>query len=441
MSWKQTQDLQISQKEVNSQYLTIAKEHDRNDPLAGYRAHFSIPKKLGKASIYLCGNSLGLQPNTTQTLIDSELQKWREYGVEGHFSGLRPWVSYHQESKKTLAALLGAHEYEVVAMNNLTTNLHLALTSFYQPHGDRKKILIEKGAFPSDFYAVHSQIEIRELDPNENLIELTPKDDSNYLATAEITDQIRSIGSELALVMLPGVQYYSGQFFDLPKIVEAAHEVGAYIGFDLAHAIGNLPLNLHEDQVDFAVWCSYKYLNSGPGGVGGLYIHENHCKNKSMNRLSGWWGHNAEARFKMENEINPIPSVDGWQLSNINILSHAAHLASLELFEKAGIKNLRSKSLKLTGLLEEMICTSELLRQNIRILTPKNPDERGCQLSLYLLNHGKSVFDYLISRGVILDWREPNVIRVAPVPLYNSFEDVVNFVIILTEALAYVESN
>jgi len=426
---------------VSKEFLAKAKKLDQSDSLARFRRLFSFPKHKGEKTTYLCGNSLGLQPNTTQEYLDQELRKWREEGVEGHFRGERPWVSYHENSKAPLASLTGGKPDEVAAMNNLTTNLHLALTSFYRPQAKRRKILIEKGAFPSDFYAVHSQICNLDHDPAECLVELAPSDDSEYLSTSEILEKISEIGEELSLVMFPGVQYYTGQFFDIKEITKAAHEVGAVAGFDLAHAVGNVPLSLHDDQVDFAVWCSYKYLNSGPGGVGGLFIHEKHAQNTELNRLSGWWGHNAKARFRMENEINPIPSVDGWQLSNVNILSHAAHLASLEIFEKAGIEHLRAKSLKLTALLEEVIHSSELLRENVKIITPSNPAERGCQLSLYLLNHGKSVFDYLLSRGVILDWREPNVLRAAPAPLYNSYEDVVNFGTILTQALSYVKPN
>ena len=426
---------------MDSISLTEAKQLDQSDSLSSFRSHFSIPKRSGQRCIYFCGNSLGLQPNTTQLFVDEELNRWRNHGVEGHFTGDRPWVSYHQNSKSSLATLTGALEHEVVAMNNLTSNLHLAMMSFYQPKGKRNKILIEKGAFPSDFYAVHSQIENRGLDPAKCMVELKPKDDGVYLPSNEVIETIHELKEELALVVFPGVQYYSGQFFDIKAIAEAAHSVGAYAGFDLAHTIGNIPLSLHNDHVDFAVWCSYKYLNSGPGGVGGLFVHEDHGKNRDLNRLSGWWGHDAKARFRMENEINPIPSVDGWQLSNINILSHAAHLASLEIFEKAGIENLRAKSLQLTAFMESLILNSAILKDNIEIITPSNPKERGCQLSLYLLNHGKPVFDYLINRNVILDWREPNVIRVAPVPLYNSFEEVYNFVKILEEAISYVEES
>lgn len=413
-----------------------ALELDKHDQLAPFKHRFYFPQKDGKSCIYLCGNSLGLQPDTTQKYIDEELKHWREYGVEGHFTGDRPWVSYHKNAKKYLSKLVGASEDEVVAMNNLTSNLHLGMSSFYRPTGKRTKIIIEKGAFPSDFYAVHSQIVSKGYDPKENLIELEPKDGSDYLPTSEIIDKINEVGEELALIMFPGVQYYTGQFFDLQKISEAAHQVGAYAGFDLAHTVGNIPLQLHDWDADFAVWCTYKYLNSGPGGVGGLFIHERHGKNKELPRLSGWWGHDSEARFKMRNQINPIPTVDGWQLSNVNILSHASHLASLEIFDAAGIENLREKSFKLTGLLEEVILSSKLLKDNVKIITPSAPSERGCQLSLYLLNHGKSVHEYLMAHGVILDWREPNVIRVAPVPLYNSFSEVVEFVSILEDAIA-----
>ncbi len=412
-----------------------AKALDRGDALSHFKEEFYFPERNGKPCIYLCGNSLGLQPKRTQNFIDRELKNWQEHGVEGHFTGDTPWVSYHKNSKASLGKIVGAGEHEVVAMNNLTTNLHLALASFYKPTGSRKKILIERGAFPSDFYAAYSRIEVSGENPLENLVEIEPKDGSDCLSTQEIIQHIEALGDELALVMFPGVQYYTGQFFDIKKITASAHKVGAYAGFDLAHAVGNVPLNLHEDQVDFAVWCTYKYLNSGPGGVGGLFIHENHGKNKALPRLSGWWGHDADGRFKMDNQINPIPSVDGWQLSNVNILSHASHLASLEVFDEAGMERLRAKSLQLTDLMESLITKSEILSDEIRIITPSHHNERGAQLSLYLINHGKSIFEYVLSKGVILDWREPNVIRVAPVPLYNSFADVVDFISILEEAI------
>ncbi len=420
---------------MKQELVEKANKLDSSDALSRFKSEFYFPERNGKPCIYLCGNSLGLQPKRTELFIEEELKNWREKGVEGHFTGNKPWVSYHQNSKSSLGRMVGAGAHEVVAMNNLTTNLHLALASFYNPVGKRKKILIERGAFPSDFYAVHSRIQISGEDPSENLVELRPSDGSDYLSTEEIIRRIEEIGDELALVMFPGVQYYTGQLFDIKEITSAAHKMGAYAGFDLAHAVGNVPLKLHEHQIDFAVWCTYKYLNSGPGGVGGLFIHEKNGKNTSIPRLSGWWGHNAESRFKMNNEINPIPSVDGWQLSNINILSHASHLASLEVFDEAGIGNLRTKSIQLTGFMEELILSSDVLKSNIKIITPKDPNERGAQLSLYLLNHGKSVFEFILKRGVILDWREPNVIRVAPVPLYNSFADAIVFISILEEAI------
>jgi len=432
MSWKQTQD---SLTNVLNNFIEKAARLDKEDPLAKFQDQFHFPQKEGKKCIYFCGNSLGLQPTNTQKFIEHELSAWKQKGVEGHFSGGKPWVDYHSLSKPLLSSLLGAKETEVVAMNNLTTNLHLALSSFYRPKGKRNKILIEKGAFPSDYYAVHSQIVNRGLDPSTCLLELSPSDGSDYLPNEEIVNAIHEHGETLALVMFPGVQYYTGQFFDIKKITEAAHNVGANAGFDLAHTVGNIPLNLHEDQVEFAVWCSYKYLNSGPGGVGGLFIHEKHVQNTALNRLSGWWGHDSKARFKMENEINPIPTVDGWQLSNVNVISHASHLASLELFAKAGIEKLRTKSIQLTALLEEAILSSQVLSEKVKIITPLDPAERGCQLSIYLLEHGKEAFNKLIDSGVVLDWREPNVIRVAPVPLYNTFSEVVLFCQILEEIL------
>ncbi|MEM6736070.1 MAG: kynureninase [Bacteroidota bacterium] len=420
---------------LNNRVKERARKLDADDPLSSFKDQFHFPRKMDKKCIYLCGNSLGLQPKITQAYLNKELKNWREKGVEGHFTGSEPWLTYHNNSKEVLSDLLGATIDEVVAMNNLTSNLHLAMMSFYQPKGKRRKILIERGAFPSDFYAVHSQIASRRYEPEDCLIELEPKDGSDYLPTDEILSRIYTIGDELALVMFPGIQYYTGQFFDTQSITYAAHQVGAEAGFDLAHAIGNLPMNLHDHAVDFAVWCSYKYLNSGPGAVAGLFIHEKHAKNKNLKRLSGWWGHDAEGRFKMDNKINPIPTVDGWQLSNSNILSHTAHLASLSIFKKAGIHHLRKKSKQLTGFLEEMIISSGILEDNVKIITPSNPEERGCQLSIFLSNHGKSVFEYIRSKGVILDWREPNVIRVAPVPLYNSFSEVVAFVSILEDAI------
>lgn len=408
----------------------VLRKWDQEDLLRDFRDEFHIPEKDGRSVIYFCGNSLGLQPKRTQRFIDEELVKWQNRGVEGHFTGDKPWVSYHQLAKKALGNLVGAKENEVQAVGSLTTNLHLLLGTFYQPRGKRVKMIIEKGAFPSDFYAAHSHMELKGVDPTEHLVELKPKDGGVYLSQVEIEEAMAEAGEELALILMPGIQYYTGQFFNIGAITESAHELGAIAGFDLAHAVGNMPMNLHDDQADFAVWCSYKYLNSGPGGIGGMFIHEKHGQNTSLPRMSGWWGHDAKARFEMANEINPIPNVDGWQLSNANVISLAAHLASLEVFGEAGIQRLREKSLKMTDWL--LGALSEFSSE-ISILTPEKADERGCQLSLFVNTRGKEAYDELASCGVICDWREPNVIRIAPTPLYNTFEEMGEFVKILKD--------
>ena len=414
--------------------IAYAQKQDSADVLAKYKNEFHHPKKAGEEVIYFCGNSLGLQPKSAKAAVDQEMRNWKEKGVEGHFEGERPWVEYHKLSKGALAHLVGAHEHEVVCMNNLTTNIHLMLASFYRPEKKRKKVLIEKGAFPSDHFALTTFMNIKGIDAREHLIELAPTGGCNF-KTEAIAETIYDIGDELALVLWPGIQYYSGQLFRTEEIVKAGHQVGAYVGFDLAHAIGNVPLSMHNDNADFAVWCSYKYLNSGPGNVSGIYIHENHSQDVTFPRLGGWWGQNESTRFEMENVFDPIPGADGWQLSNMNIVSTAAHLASLEIFEEAGIAQLRKKSLKLTAYLETLLISSETLQGKIEIITPSNPEERGCQLSLFLAKNGKEIFNYLIAHGVVLDWREPNVIRVAPTPLYNTFEEVFIFVKTLEDAI------
>ncbi len=408
------------------------KEWDQADPMKSFRQEFHIPTKNGNTVIYFCGNSLGLQPKRTEKFIQQELENWKEKGVEGHFTGEKPWVSYHQLAKKALGHLVGANETEVQAVGSLTTNLHLLLATFYQPKGKRVKLIIEKGAFPSDFYAAHSHMKMKGINPEEHLIELEPTKGGDYLPMEEIEEAISTAGDQLALVLMPGVQYYSGQFFDIGRITKAAHRTGALAGFDLAHAIGNMPMTLHDDQADFAVWCSYKYLNSGAGGIGGMFIHEKHATNTELPRLSGWWGHDAKERFKMANRINPIPDIDGWQLSNANVLSSAAHLAALSIFEEAGIDNLRTKSLKMIDWLCQEL---EKFTDDIQIITPRNPSERGCQLSLYVKNKGKAAYDELSRNGVICDWREPNVIRIAPTPLYNTFEEMGRFIQLLKTAL------
>jgi kynureninase len=418
--------------------LSFAKALDQADSLRHFRKQFYIPEKEDKPVIYFCGNSLGLQPKSAESYIQDELKKWADDGVEGHFTGDRPWVSYHNNGRKSLARLVGSLEHEVVAMNNLTTNLHLMLASFYDPTGDRVKLIIEAGAFPSDHFAVTSHMRMKGIDPNEHLIELAIPD-HGYLDLKTIKTAIETVGTELALIMLPGVQYYTGQFFDIKKITSSAHNVGAFAGFDLAHAAGNIPMTLHDDNVDFAIWCSYKYLNSGPGNVSGAFIHEKHGNDASFPRLAGWWGQDESIRFKMENKFQPMKGIDGWMLSNVNIISSAAHLASLELFDKAGIYQLREKSIQLTGYLSFLISSIPEISKHVTCLTPDDPAERGCQLSLFIKENGKQVFDYMTEKGVIMDWREPNVIRIAPTPLYNTYEEVQLFSAIMSEALIHYD--
>lgn len=408
----------------------FAKTQDQKDPLSRFRKEYHIPKKNNKEVIYFCGNSLGLQPKRTESFIQNELQSWKEHGVEGHFDGDKPWAEYHHFSKKSLARLVGGLEEEVVCMNNLTTNLHLLLASFYQPDGKRVKVMIEGGAFPSDHYAVESHMEHLGVSPKEHLIVLQPADGKTF-RTEEITEAILNHGDELALILFPGVQYYSGQYFDMKAISETAHQVGAFAGFDLAHAMGNLPMSLHDENIDFAAWCSYKYLNSGPGGVSGIFIHQRHCSDPNFPKLKGWWGHDHNTRFNMDNQFVPNPGVDAWMLSNSNVISTAAHHASLELFDEAGMAALRKKSLSLTGYLEYLLSSDDLISRNIDILTPTDPEARGCQLSVFIAKNGKQIYDGLIAQGVILDWREPNVIRVAPTPMYNTFSEVYEFCQIL----------
>lgn len=417
--------------------LAFARQLDRQDPLKKFRGQFFIPKVNGRDALYFTGNSLGLQPKTVRKFIDQELSDWARLGVEGHLHAKHPWLYYHQFGRKTLAQLAGAKISEVVAMNQLTVNLHLMMTSFYRPTAQRYKILTESGAFSSDQYAFESQVRLQDYDPGTAIIELKPRPGAHQLQTADVMEAIRQHGPELALVIFGGVQYYSGQFFNLRAITQAAHEAGAYCGFDLAHAIGNVPLALHRDGVDFAVWCSYKYLNAGPGSIAGAFVHERHAHNFSLPRLAGWWGHQERVRFKMEKGFLPMPGVDGWQLSNFPVLSGAAYLASLAIFEAAGMKRLRAKSVLLTGFLEFLLRRTDDAEKQFSILTPANPKERGCQLSLYMHRNGQRVFKHLTKKGVIADWREPNVIRVAPVPLYNSFEDVFRFSQLMNEALAW----
>ncbi|CAN5308167.1 kynureninase [soil metagenome] len=353
--------------------LSFAKGLDKKDPLRKFKSEFHHPGPKGKPFIYLCGNSLGLQPKTVQKFLNEELTDWAALGVEGHFHAKRPWLYYHKFGKKALAGVVGAKPSEVVAMNQLTVNLHLMLTSFYQPTLQRFKIITESGAFSSDQYAIESQLQLHQQNPEKALIELKPRVSEYFLRTEDILKAINEHAEQLALVIFGGVQYYSGQFFDLKKITLAAHNAGAYAGFDLAHAAGNVVVNLHKNDVDFAVWCGYKYLNSGPGSVAGAFVHERHANNANLPRLAGWWGHQEKERFQMKKGFIPMQGVDGWQLSNFPVLSGAAHLASLELFERAGMESLRKKSVLLTGFLEFLLNDIAKSSNYFTVITPTNP--------------------------------------------------------------------
>lgn len=401
--------------------FSFAQEQDQKDELASFRDKFYIPKHQDKEAIYLCGNSLGLQPKAVSQAINIELNKWQKYGVEGHFVGEQPWWQYRKPIKPLLAHLLGAEASEVTIMNNLTTNLHLMLVSFYQPQGKRMKVLMETGAFPSDQYALETHLQARGINPNENIVEIAPRIGEHTLRTEDILHTIEQIGDELALVMFGGVNYYTGQVFDMQSITQKAHSVGAKAGYDLAHAIGNIQLNLHQWEVDFAAWCSYKYLNSSPGGVSGVFIHQKHHQS-NLPRFGGWWGQIEEERFLMKKGFKPMSEADGWQLSNEPILSMAVHQVALQIFEEASMPKLLAKSRKLTGYLYFLL--ENLASEYVEIITPKNETQRGCQISVFAKKEGRALHQYLQSRGVITDWREPNVVRMAPVPLYNTFTEL-----------------
>jgi len=406
--------------------LSAARTLDSKDPLRAFREQFIFPQHDGREVCYLCGNSLGLQPKAVRQALLNELDQWAEHGVEGHFRGDLPWMQYHKYLTKQSARLVGALPHEVVVMNTLTVNLHLMMASFYRPTASRFKIIMEAGAFPSDQYAMESQVRWHGLDPETAIIEVAPRAGEDTLRTEDILQVIENHGDSVALVMFGGVNYYTGQFYDLEQITATGHSVGAKVGFDLAHAAGNLPLQLHDWGPDFAVWCSYKYVNSGPGGPSGAFVHERHAKSPELPRFAGWWGHDEDERFKMKKGFIPMIGAEGWQLSNAQIFSFAAHKASLDIFDAAGIDNLRAKSLLLTAFLEQVLRDSDPGSSFFRIITPSDPAQRGCQLSLLTDERGKALFDFLAKHGVIADWREPNVIRFAPVPLYNSFEDVWN---------------
>jgi kynureninase len=414
--------------------LESARQLDQQDPLRAYRNRFFIPQHEGADMVYFTGNSLGLQPKTTKDYLQQELNDWATFGVEGHFLAKNPWLSYHEILTDKTAKIVGALPSEVVMMNQLTVNLHLLMVSFYRPSKQRYKILCEAKAFPSDQYALQSQVKFHGFDPADALVEVGPREGEYEIRHEDIYKAIEANKDSLALVMIGGVNYFSGQVFDMKAIAEAGHKVGAIVGFDLAHAAGNLKLDLHDWNVDFAAWCSYKYLNAGPGSVAGAFVHEKHHKNTDMPLFAGWWGHDKETRFKMEKEFRPIESVERWQLSNAPILSMAAYKASLDIFDEVGMEKLNEKSRKLTAYLEFIVTDINQQKNNcLEIITPKA--NRGCQISIVAHGHGKALYTKLIENGVIPDWREPNVIRCAPVPMYNSFEDIYRFGEILLKLL------
>ena len=406
--------------------LDYALKMDEKDPLKAFRNEFLFPKHTdGTEILYFCGNSLGLQPKSTRKMIEQELDDWAEHGVEGHFRAKKPWMPYHEFFTEKLAKIVGANLNEIVVMNTLTVNLHLMMVSFYRPNGKRRKIVIEAAAFPSDKYAVASQLRFHGYS-KEDLIQLSPRPGEETLRMEDIESVLMSNSAEIALIMLGGVNYYTGQFFDLKRITQLGHKIGAKVGFDLAHAAGNVPLKLHEWNIDFAVWCHYKYLNSGPGAIAGAFVHEKHLENPEIPRFEGWWGHDKNVRFLMEDNFVPMPSAESWQLSNAPVFSMTPLLASLELFDAAGFEKLRSKSIQLTAYMEFLL--DQINTDRIRIITPRDKHQRGCQLSIQVIGGNKNLYDQLTALGIIADWREPDVIRVAPVPLYNSYQDVYSFV-------------
>ena len=418
--------------------LINAQTADAEDPLKQYRSRFLFPKHNGKDCIYFCGNSLGLQPTHTQDYIKEELDAWAQYGVEGHFKAKHAWFPYHEFLRETTARLVGALPSEVVVMNQLTVNLHLMLTSFYRPTGTRFKIIYEDDAFPSDKYALQSHAFIHGFEKDDALVPLRPRSGEYCLRHEDIIKAIEECDDQLALVMLGGVNYYTGQLFDMREITLAAHRVGARCGFDLAHAAGNVVLDLHKWNVDFAVWCSYKYLNAGPGGVAGCFIHQHHGADFSIPRLAGWWGNNPDTRFEMPEQFVPAEGADGWQLSNAPIMAMACLRASMDIFDEPGMVALRQKSKLLTGFAEfiiDDIVQKNGLQNKLKIITPSDTKQRGCQLSIILNKDGKKIHRHLTDQGIITDWREPEVLRLAPVPLYNSFEDVYQFGKVLEQAL------
>lgn len=407
--------------------LAFAQGLDQQDPLRDMREEYLFPQHNGKPFIYLCGNSLGLQPKVAKEVLNAQLTNWQNLAVEGWFDGNSPWMFYHKELKKLIAPIVGAKDVEVCPMNTLTVNLHLLMVSFYQPEAKKYKIIMEGGAFPSDQYAIESQVRFHGFDPADAIIEVKPRDGEYTLRTEDILKAIKDNADEIALVLFGGINYFTGQWFDMPAITKAGHEIGAIVGFDLAHAAGNVPLQLHDWGVDFACWCSYKYQNAGPGGISGIFVHEKHFNDQSLHRFAGWWGYKEAERFKMEKGFVPEAGADGWQVSCTQVMPMALYHASLQLFEKAGfVKALRTKSITLTSYLFYVInqVNKELGEEQFKIITPDKVEDRGAQVSIIAKANGKEIFDQLVANNVLGDWREPNVIRLSPVPMYNSFEDV-----------------
>jgi kynureninase len=416
----------------------FALKMDALDDLLGFRSRFYFPRANGKEILYFCGNSLGLQPRSARDFVLKELDNWASHAVEGHFKIEDPWLTYHEILKESSARIVGAKPSEVVIMNSLTVNLHLLMVSFYRPDKKRCKILCEAGAFPSDQYALESQVKFHGLDPEEAIVELKPRAGEHTLRNEDILGAIEQHADELSLVMIGGVNYYTGQAFDMKSITEAGHRAGAIVGFDLAHAAGNILLRMHDWNVDFAAWCSYKYLNSGPGSVAGAFIHERHARRFDLPRFAGWFGNDVKTRFKMQRDFEPAEGADGWNLSNSHIFSMAVLRSSLQIFDEAGMERLAAKRDRLTGYLEFILDdinrTHE--RKEMQIITPREAASRGAQLSLLLIDHGKEIYSGLGEQGVMVDWREPNVIRISPVPLYNSFEDVYKLGQVLDQVLS-----
>ncbi|AXT58322.1 kynureninase [Aquimarina sp. AD1] len=406
----------------------FAQKLDQQDPLSSYRDQFLFPKVNGKEVIYFTGNSLGLQPKNTKKYVDEVMKDWAELAVEGHFYADMPWWDYHERLAKPLSRIVGANPSEITVMNTLTVNLHLLMVSFYRPQEKRYKIICEEKAFPSDQYMLHSQVRFHGYDPKDAIVEIKKRPGEHNFRIEDILSTIKSVGEECALILIGGVNYYTGQVFDMKTITKAGHDIGAFVGWDLAHGAGNIELKLHDWDVDFASWCSYKYMNSGPGNASGCFVHERFHDRKDIPRFEGWWGTKKESRFLMEPEFEPMPNADAWQLSNAPILSLAPYLASLELFEKVGMEALIEKRNLIVAYLEFVLKSIDLeVESTFEIITPSSQEERGTQLSVFLHGEGRKLFDYLMKNGVITDWREPNVIRLAPAPFYCSYEDMYEF--------------